>query len=527
MEMSIQNAARFICPVLAVLGLLAARPCWSEEGAAGRPAEPNGAGAAARALTINIEQAILMAVENNASLAVQRATPEILRTVEEEEKAAFEPVLSGELAPRRTVADRLSRAGSGIDRSTIVDSFAGSAALSKPFATGTTVGLSGSMSYTDSSLYSDTFTSARLGVTVTQALLRGLDLRANLARVDQARLDTRISEYELRGFSEVLVEQVESTFWDYALAQRQIEIYADSLTLAEQQLSETQERIKIGRLAETELAAAQAEVALRRENLINARSTLAQHRLTLLRLLNPSKTIQWDADVVLDYQTTLLGDRLDPVDQHVQVALRMRPDLNQARLQIQRGDLEVVRTRNGLLPRLDLFIDLGKSGYANTFGDAVEDLDGRSYDVVGGLQFELAPSNRSARARHTRAKVTQQQLRQSLDNLAQLVEVDVRSAYIEVERTREQITATSATRTFQEEKIRAETEKFRVGRSTSLLVAQAQRDLVASQIAEIQAVVNSLKALVGLYRLEGSLLERRGVAAPGAEPVDLRALGRP
>jgi len=299
------------------------------------------------------------------------------------------------------------------------------------------------------------------------------------------------------------------------------------VTLAEQQLSETQERIKIGRLAETELAAAQAEVALRRENLINARSTLAQHRLTLLRLLNPAETIRWDADVVLEYQTTLLGDPLDPVDQHVQVALRMRPDLNQARLQIQRGDLEVVRTRNGLLPKLDLFIDLGKSGYANTFGDAIEDLDGRSYDVTAGLQFEFAPSNRAARARHTRAKVTQQQLRQSLDNLAQLVEVDVRSAYIEVERTREQIAATSATRTFQEEKIRAETEKFRVGRSTSLLVAQAQRDLVASQIAEIQAVVNSLKALVGLYRLEGSLLERRGVAAPGAEPVVLRTGRQP
>jgi outer membrane protein TolC len=101
------------------------------------------------------------------------------------------------------------------------------------------------------------------------------------------------------------------------------------------------------------------------------------------------------------------------------------------------------------------------------------------------------------------------------------VQVDVRSAYIEVTRAREQISATAATRNFQEEKLRAETEKFRVGKSTSLLVGQAQRDFVASQIAEIQAVANYLKALVALYRLEGSLLHRRGLSAPGGEPVAL------
>jgi outer membrane protein TolC len=103
------------------------------------------------------------------------------------------------------------------------------------------------------------------------------------------------------------------------------------------------------------------------------------------------------------------------------------------------------------------------------------------------------------------------------------VQVDVRSAYIEVTRAREQITATAATRNFQEEKLRAETEKFRVGKSTSLLVGQAQRDFVVSQIAETQAVANYLKAMIALYRLEGSLLQRRGVVAPGATavPVDM------
>jgi len=224
-------------------------------------------------------------------------------------------------------------------------------------------------------------------------------------------------------------------------------------------------------------------------------------------------------NIVLEYQATLPDVALDDVEQHVQVALRMRPELNETKLLIQRGDLEVVSTRNGLLPRLDLFIDFGKSGYASIFTRAAENLTEDRYDVTAGLSLAYPPANRAAQARHSRAVVSRQQSRLALENLAQLVQVDIRSAYIEVNRTRQQIAATAATRTSQEEKLRAETEKFRVGRSTSLLVAQAQRDLVTSQIAETQAVANYLKALVALYRLEGSLLQRRSIAAPGAQPV--------
>jgi len=471
-------------------------------------------------LEIGIQKAILLAMENNRSLVVERMNPEISRTFEKEELAVFEPLLDAEVSNRRTVAERLGRWGSGTE-SQIVDSVTGLVSLNRLFPTGTSVGLEGSTNYTDSSLYSDTFTATRLGVSVTQALLQGMDIRANLARVHQARIEALISEYELRGFTEILLEDVESKFWDYALAQRQIEIYTNSLNLAEQQMGEVQERINIGQLAETELAAAQAEVALRRENLINARSDLAKERLNLLRLLNPSEDVNWNRDIILEYQTSLPSVELDNVEQHVQVAMKMRPDLNQARLQIQQGELEVIKTKNGLLPKMDFFIAFGKTGYANTFNRSTNNIFDDSYDVTGGLVFEYPPISRGARARHSRAIISRQQLLEALKNLTQLVQVDVRSAYIEATRAREQIAATAATRNFQEEKLRTETEKFRVGKSTSLLVAQAQRDLLASQIAEIQAFANYLKALVALYRMEGSLLQRRGISAPGKKPISL------
>jgi len=469
-------------------------------------------------LRITVRDAILIALENNRSLVVETLNPSIQKTFEDEERAEFDPTVEAEVSVGRADSERLTRSVSAAESSR-TDETIGNLSLSEFFPTGTFVEVDAATDTTDSSLYQNPFTQTRLGLSVTQSLLRGYGLDANLARLRQSRLETEISQYELRGFSENLLAQVEDAYWGYALAQRQIEIVEESLKLANQQLHETEEMIQVGSMAKAELAAAQAEVAVQQQELINAKSSLESSRLQLLQLLNPPGENLWDRGVTLVHPPTLPEVTLGDVEPHVAVALRMRPEINQAELGIQRDDLEIVRTRNGLLPRMDLFITLGKSGYADSFPKSVSEMDGGSYDALVGINFGYPIFNRSAKSQHKRALLQRDQAEKALQNLRQLVEMDVRNAYIEVNRTKQQISASTATRKFQEEKLRVETEKFRVGRSTNFFVAQAQRDLLVSRINEVQAVVNYLKALVAFYRFEGSLLVRRGVEAPGARPV--------
>ena len=468
-------------------------------------------------LQLTLNEAVLMSLENNQELAVERLAPQIQRTFEDQELALFDPILGSSLQGGRAKADQVTNTGDGIQHS-IIDSVLGTASLSKFFPTGATVGVDATGNYTDSSLGLDRLFSSRLGLSATQALLNGYGTDVNLASVRQARLNTLASQYELRGFTEALVAQTQTTYWDYVLAERQIQIFTDSLALAQKQMEETNERIRIGKLGQTELAAVKAEVALRQEGLINARSNLATIRLRLLRLLNPPGDGVWQRQVMLKNQPSVPNNDIEDVESHVRVALRMRPEINQARLAIARDELELVKTRSGLLPRLDLFVTLGRTGYADSFGESLRNLGGDTYDVLGGVRFQYPLGNRDARARHSRATITRQQAQQALDNLAQLVQVDVRSAFIEIQRASEQVVATAATRKLQEETLRAETEKFRVDKSTSLLVAQAQRDLLAGQIGEVEALVTYSKAIINFYRLEGSLLVRRGISAPGSQP---------
>jgi outer membrane protein TolC len=160
---------------------------------------------------------------------------------------------------------------------------------------------------------------------------------------------------------------------------------------------------------------------------------------------------------------------------------------------------------------LDFFITLGTTAYSETFKNALPDVNSPYYSIGGGLVFSRPVPNRQASAQLDRARYTRDQQTLAVNNLEKLVQHDIRMAYTEVRRARQQIEATRVTRELQERKLAAEVEKFRVGKSTNILVLQAQRDFTASQLDEASTMVAYLNALVNLYQMEGSLLERRGI----------------
>lgn len=453
---------------------------------------------------------MLLALAGNRDLRVQQLTPVIARAFEQIERGVYDPELFAEASIGRQRATEVSRAtgeqfGFEAQDSSVV------AGVRQRLPTGTDIALEARDDRGFSNRTRDQH-EARLGLTVTQSLLQGFGPAVNLAAVRQAELETLASTYELRGFTEALLAETETTYWLYTLAQREIAIFQNSLQVAQEQRDATRQRIDVGVLPETEMAASQAEVALREQALIDARSEMASQRFRLLRLMSTADAGAADREVSTTSAIEVEPAAIEDVQQRLELALRLRPDLNEARLRVQQNRLETIVTRNGLLPRLDLFMTLGRSGYADSFSDAVNDLgQGNSYDLTAGARFSYFLGNRSAEGRHLAAVATAQQSAAAVANLAQLVWLDVRLAATEVERSRQQIAATAATRALREEALRAEQERFNVGSSTNLLVATAQRDLLESQIAEVEAIVSYRVALIALYRAEGSLLERRGI----------------
>jgi outer membrane protein TolC len=468
------------------------------------------------AMQLTVEHAVVGALQHNRSLAVQQLDPQIASTFAQIEASVFDPRLTADGSITKERRQEVSRA-TGASFDTEAEARDLGVGLSQRLPTGTDVGVDVTTGRDFSNRTPDQHES-RVGLTVTQALLRGFGPAVNLVSVRQAKLDEVASQYELRGFTEALVADTETAYWQAVLARQQIAIFERALEVSQQFLEETRQRVDVGVLAESEVAVAQAEIAQRRQELIDARSREERARLLLLRLINPQDQRGWEQPLELTSLPTLPDQPADNPDEHMALARRHRPDINEARIRLDQDRLEVIRTRNGLLPVLELFVTLGKTGFADSFSKSVREMDGPTYDLTAGARFEMPLGNREAQGRYRQSLLTRQQASLAVNNLVQLAELDVQLALVELDRARQQVAATAATVSLRRQALENEVQKLRVGKSTNLLVAQAGRDLLASRLEEAQAIIQVKLALIDLYRLDGTLLRRRGVVAPGDQP---------
>jgi len=459
------------------------------------------------------EQATMLALQRNRELQVELLSPIIAGTSEKIERGRYDPELFVEFEYAREVSSETARS-TGEQFSVEGDDTNAAVGVRQILPTGTdlelTVGQDRSISNRTPEQQE-----ARIGLSITQSLLRGFGPAVNLARVRQAELDADASAHELRGFVQAIVAETETVYWQFVLAKQEIDIFGRSLEVARQQRDEIELRIAVGTLPKNEAAAARAEVAVQQQALINARSLFNERRLRLLRLLNFEPIHQPDLPIEPISSPEIESELMDDVGERLELASRSRPDLNEARLRFEQNRLETIVTRNGLLPRLELFADLGQTGFSDSFEGSFREIkSGDTHDYSVGIRLSHYIGNRAAKARDLAASTSRRQAAEAVENLAQAVELDVLLGINEVERTRQQIAATNASRLLQEQTFQAERERFDVGASTSLLVAQAQRDLLVSMIAEVKAVIDYRIALLRLYLAEGSLLERRGIQIP-------------
>lgn len=461
--------------------------------------------------SISLKNAVEMSLSNNIALNMEKIDPEIYETTVEQAKSEFDTNISASIS----ASDKKSKSINANDfiGSNSSNGTTASIEAEKKSASGVKTSVNTSLNRTRTTSHSSLY-AARIGIDVTAPLMRGAGKEVNLVSLRKAELDLDWSKYELYGYILDFVAETERKYWQYYLSVEQLEIVKESLELAKQQRDETLKRINVGKIAESELAAADAEVALCQEDLINAESNVVSSAISLLRNINCDTENFWRK------RPNLISEpKLREIDQYdfnledcIADALLMRPELRQAELLLRKNELDIVSTKNGMLPKLDFFISLGKTGYSKSFKESEPSFRHKEpFDSSVGLNYELNRHRRGEKAKYDKAKLNLKLQKESLKNLEQLIKEDVIKAYIEIKRTKEQLAATTATAQKQSEKLRVENVKFDVGKTTAFQVAQAQRDLTAAKIAQVKAIIDYTVSKSVLLRSTGLLLKFRGI----------------
>lgn len=469
------------------------------------------------AVRLALLPAVFRALEMNQSLKIDKLRPEVSNTSIDTALAEFDPTVRASVSAGSRQSGSLSPLGKdevpgdrepseSVSRSADVSVGIGGRL---PSGTNYDLTLSGGRSSTNRT---HPFYDAAVNLNITQNLLRGAGCKVNYLRVWAAENNFVISLYQLQQVLIDLVTNVQTSYYDVYLAMRSLQISLRAHEVAREQRLRTEEFVRVGKAPPLDVLAAQAEESSRISEVINAAETLRRRQLDMLRLLNPDHfTDRWDTRLFAAHGPILPDEDVRP-EERVKVARKWRPDLRQAQLDLANGELEVVRTENGLLPALDFVVNAGLSGLGDNPSDAVKRItatDFPRYNV--GLQFSYPLQNRAARASHRRANFQREQAMEALVNYEQIIELEVRAAAIEIERTRKLIDSTKVTAALRNEELRAEIEKYRVGRSTQLLVNQAQRDAINAAQNQVSAEVAHMKAYINMYKVEGTTLQRCGI----------------
>jgi outer membrane protein TolC len=413
------------------------------------------------------------------------------------------------------------------------------AGLSRGFSTGAVASVSFTNNHTNwnsNTTGLNPFSASSLGVTVTQPLLRGFGAALNRRFIRIAGNERKITSLLFQQQLINTVYGVVRLYTDFVALYEDEKVKQETLTLAEKLLADTQAQVDIGTLARIELTRANAQVSSARLDVINARGLREEQEAILKTVLtrgNGDPEVRAAHIIPTDALTIPDQDDIRPIQDAVADAVRNRPDLGQARLQIENQQIGLAGARNATQPEVDLVGVMQNnglagsanpllpgavySGYNGGYGSALEQVLARNYPTYGiGVQVTLPIHNRVAEADLARDEL---QVKQSQVRLAQLenqARLEVEDAVIAMQRARASYQTAVEARRLQQESLEAEQAKFEVGSSTAFFVIQYQSLLAQTKSTEVAAQSSYVKARAAWQRATGSILDQNHISIDAA-----------
>ena len=362
--------------------------------------------------------------------------------------------------------------------------------------------------------------SGNFGLTLTQPLLKNgwnidgrTTIKVNQLAVSQSLLRL---EWVIAG---VLLD-VERTYLNLISDLERVAVQEKAVELAERLLMENKKRVEIGTMAPLDEKQAEAQLASTKLPCL-VRGVSLQTQTRLKNLLSKNYSDWWNVNLI---PTEPLAATPLLVDLQTSWAngLELRPDLEDQRLTLEIAGIDLKYAKNQLLPQLDLSSTWRSSaagtglrtpvlreGFNNSFDDissAVDDWESPFWGVNVTLSTPLTLMRERAQYRRQKAAKAQSQviLKQNEQNIM----VDIENAVTAVQISFQQVSATRQEREFAEAALGAEEKKLEVGKSTSFIVLQLQRDLTTARSNEINALTSYNLNIANLAYLEGRTLDR-------------------
>ena len=465
---------------------------------------------------LSLQDAIARAASHSLAIKVEAYNPAIKEALIISAEAAFDPILFGQSQMANNDDPAFSyNSSNGLQWQNQIG-------IKRMLPSGGTVQATVNSNYRDINTFGASagvlappfeknFWASNINLQLQQPLLRGFGSDVNQANIYLAQRDLRITLSEFKQNTMKTIADVEDAYQSLVLSRVNVEVLVRLVVASEQTYNDIMARKD---LDATVASINQAKSALesRRADLFVAQKTMRNASDRLKTALNdPEIDINSNVLITPTDRPTIEPMRYDLAD-CIQTALRQRPEMQQARLQIERADIVMTVAQNALLPQLDMVGSLQTGGLDHGFDQSmVRTVDPMNHiDLVFGLKFEIPIGNREAEARLAQHRTERNQAITNMVQIAQHVVQDVKSQLREVLSDYQEIAIRDRVRQtaalelqgiIDIENIRARTPEF------MQLKLDSQARLTQSEQGLIQSIVNYNLAVMRLEQAKGTLLE--------------------
>lgn len=492
-----------------------------------------------RVKELTLEECILQAVKNNLDVAIEILRPELADASLSRAKEKFMPRLS--LSYNRRETNSASYSWIEAAEQTKISQNNYSAEISQVIPTGGSFSVSLGAVKSDTNLKFQTIDpryEATLSFDFAQPLLRDFGYRTSRKEIIIAQNNREISENDLKQTLLETIYKVEEAYWNLVYSIENLNVKKQSLELARDTLAKTQKEVEIGTIAPKEILSAQAEVASREADILQAEAQV-KNQIDLLKTIMNLPAEEGITEIV-PVDKPAFERRDISFEEAFRIALENRPDMQTFRIDMRNKEVELGYARNQLLPALNLNASYWSPGMSGTrimyqddnpltgiiVGTVPGGVSGALKDAMNFmyknwyvyLTLDIPLNTVFSRAAVTQAKVNMKQAALQMENQEKLAFLEITTAVRAVETDYRRVQAYKIARDLAEKKLEAEEAKLMAGLSSNYFVLQYQRDLAIARSAELKSLIDYNLSLSQLDKALGITLKNRNISLSEIRP---------
>jgi outer membrane protein TolC len=421
------------------------------------------------------------------------------------------------------------------------------------FLTGTSVsvGMGNTLGYSQNSPNNDfnPVTQGALSFSITQNLLNGFGVAVNNRAIRIAKNQLHISDLTFKQQVISTVNNVVGLYWDLVSFNDSLKVKQQTLELNTQLYTDNKRRAELGALAEIDIIQAEAEMKASQQDVTTAETQVMQQEMILKSAITRSgfnnAAVVAARIVPTDHFDVPQQDAIQPTQDMVSEAFQKRPEIEQSQIGLEDARINMLGTKNNLLPSLSVFANLSNNGLAGSandlpvpiisptgqilgyrqrtnadvnsfflggYGSFLNQLFSRNFpNYSAGFQLNIPIRNRANQADLITDELNYRQSQIQDKQLQNNIKLNVINAQIALKQARAAYETAVAARKLQEQVLAGERRKYELGTSSILNVVIVQRDTTTREIAEVDARSQYIKARTALDNVLGRTLDVQNV----------------